>query len=143
MRRILLQLFGRRTLRKVLLALFFLSLSLAIMIVPLEVGRPGASIAGLGDALWWATTTITSVGYGDVVPVTWEGRVIGVVLQVIGVLLMGSLIGSIVSELSRKRETYEWMKTAAKLDQITAELEENRRKLDFIILQNGEKQKKN
>lgn len=141
MRRILAQLFGRRTLRKVLLALFFLSLSLAIMIVPLEVGQPGASITGLGDSLWWAVTTVTSVGYGDVVPVTWEGRLIGVLLQVVGIILMGSLIGSIVSELSRKRETYEWMKTAAKLDQITAELEENRRKLDFIILQNGEKKK--
>ena len=41
------------------------------------------------DAVWWACTTITTVGYGDKFPVTSEGRAIAVVLMVVGVELFG------------------------------------------------------
>ena len=47
-----------------------------IVILDLEAGRPGANIQTPGDALWWAMTTITTVGYGDRYPVTPEGRVV-------------------------------------------------------------------
>jgi voltage-gated potassium channel len=36
------------------------------------------------DALWWGVTTLTTVGYGDVVPVTPEGRVAAAVLMFLG-----------------------------------------------------------
>lgn len=50
-----------------------------------------------GDALWWAFTTITTIGYGEVYPVTTLGRVIGGMLIVFGVGLFGTLSGLITS----------------------------------------------
>jgi voltage-gated potassium channel len=142
MRNILAQLFRQRTLRKILASLFFVSISLAIMVVPLESGKPGAKIHDLEDSMWWTVSTITSVGYGDVVPVTFEGRALGVVLQVIGVVMTSSVIGSLVVQLHRKRDNYEWDRISKKLDQISEAVEETKKKTDFIILQRGEKKAK-
>lgn len=138
MRQALVALFRQRTLRKILSALFFLALSLTILVVPLEAGKPGAKINNLGDSLWWSISTITSVGYGDVVPVTFEGRILGVFLQIIGVIMISSFIGSLVVQLHRKRDNYEWERISYKLDQISKDVIETKRKTDFIILQSGE-----
>lgn len=47
------------------------------------------------DGLWWAATTVTTVGYGDITPVSFEGRVIGVLLMTVGLASFGVLAGSI------------------------------------------------
>ncbi len=49
-----------------------------------------ADVRDFGDALWWAFSTVSTVGYGDIVPVTLEGRAVGVVLIVTGVLFFVS-----------------------------------------------------
>lgn len=64
-----------------------------------ERGRRGASIETFGDALWWATTTVTTVGYGDRYPVTTEGRWIAVGLMLCGIALIGSVTATIASWL--------------------------------------------
>ena len=51
------------------------------------------------DALWWAVTTMTTVGYGDYYPVTTGGRVIAAMLMVTGVGLFGSFTGFVASWL--------------------------------------------
>lgn len=140
---ILAQLFRQRTLRKILASLFFISLSLAILVVPLEAGKPNAKIHDLEDSIWWTVSTITSVGYGDIVPVTLEGRVLGMVLQIIGVVMTSSVIGSLVVQLHRKRDNYEWDRISKKLDQISEAVEETKKKTDYIILQKSEKKTKN
>lgn len=45
------------------------------------------------DALWWSISTMTTVGYGDVVPVTTEGKLVAMILMVVGVGLFGVLTG--------------------------------------------------
>lgn len=142
MRNILAQLFQQRTLRKILAFLLFISISFAILVVPLEYGKPNAKIHNLEDSIWWTVSTITSVGYGDVVPVTFEGRVLGMILQVIGVIMTSIVIGSLVVLLHRKRDNYEWERISKKLDQISAAVEETKKKTDYIILQKGEKKAK-
>lgn len=57
----------------------------------------GSNIRTPQDALWWAFTTITTVGYGDKFPVTTEGRMIAAVLMTAGVGLFGSFTGLIAS----------------------------------------------
>ena len=62
-----------------------------------ERGAPGATMTGYGDALWWALTTITTVGYGDQYPVTEEGRVVAVLLMVSGIALLGVVTAAVAS----------------------------------------------
>lgn len=45
----------------------------------------GGNIRDAHDAMWWAATTVSTVGYGDFYPITWEGRLIAVLLMVTGV----------------------------------------------------------
>ncbi|MFK7872043.1 MAG: potassium channel family protein [Oligoflexales bacterium] len=44
------------------------------------------------DAIWWAFTTVTAVGYGDIVPVTFWGRIVAIVLMIIGTVLFASYL---------------------------------------------------
>lgn len=50
-----------------------------------EHDHPGANITNLGDAFWWAIVTITTVGYGEYFPLTFIGRVIGVLVMLSGI----------------------------------------------------------
>ncbi len=75
----------------------FWVLSAALMLVLLagalvdaaERNEPHATIHNLSDGIWWAAATVTTVGYGDVTPVSQEGRMIGFVLMVVGVTIFG------------------------------------------------------
>jgi voltage-gated potassium channel len=69
----------------------------ALAVLDVERGAPGAKIENFGDAIWWACTTITTVGYGDVYPVTVLGRCIAVGLMLGGVALVGVITASLAS----------------------------------------------
>jgi voltage-gated potassium channel len=55
----------------------------------------GRRVDSFGDALWWSITTISTVGYGDVYPVTPIGRIIAVFTMIVGVSTFGVLTASI------------------------------------------------
>ncbi len=61
-------------------------------------------------ALWWATVTLTTVGYGDVVPITALGRALGIIIVITGIgmaaLPAGILASGFTSEISRRRERF-------------------------------------
>lgn len=84
-----------------------------------ERGQTGATIESFGDALWWAITTITTVGYGDEHPVTTAGKFIAAGLMIGGIALLGTVTASIASWLlDRVRETEETAQAATRADLI-------------------------
>ena len=71
----------------------------AITVLYVEEGVPGSTIQSAGDAFWWAIVTVTTVGYGDHLPASPEGRVVASLLMVAGVGLFGTLSGLVASLL--------------------------------------------
>ncbi|WP_338675483.1 potassium channel family protein [Streptomyces sp. SCSIO 30461] len=71
----------------------------ALTVYQAEHRAPGATIRTFGDALWWACETLTTVGYGDVTPVTPLGRMIAVGMMICGLALLGAVTGSFSSWL--------------------------------------------
>ena len=61
----------------------------ALAVYSVERGTSGSTITDFGTALWWAFVTVTTVGYGDFSPVTFQGKIIAVVLMFTGIALIG------------------------------------------------------
>lgn len=68
----------------------------SILILKVE-DVPGGNIKTASDALWWAFTTVSTIGYGELFPITAAGRLIASVLIVFGVGVFGTLSGFIAS----------------------------------------------
>jgi voltage-gated potassium channel len=80
---------------------------------------------GVGDALWWAMQTVTTVGYGDVVPEHVTGRLIGVALMLQGIALLTVITASVTAALieqARRRRSAKPDAVLAKLEQVEARL---------------------
>jgi len=65
-----------------------------------DVGTDGR-LQSFGDALWWSSTTITTVGYGDVFPVTAAGRLVGVVTMAVGISAFAVVTAKVAEFLVR------------------------------------------
>ena len=71
-----------------------------ILLLAAESKAEGSSIHSLGDAIWYSLITLTTVGYGDISPVTPMGRVIGVVLALCSLGLITAIIGILINYIS-------------------------------------------
>lgn len=82
---------------KVAVTTLFFGYIAAVQITVLEREDSTANIHTFADGLWWAFTTITTVGYGDKFPVTSEGRFIAVGLMILGISLLGVVSATIAA----------------------------------------------
>lgn len=82
---------------KVIVTALFLTYLAGIEITLAERGEPGATIQTVGDGFWWAITTLTTVGYGDIYPTTTEGRFIAVGLMVSGICVLGVISATVAA----------------------------------------------
>ena len=113
----------------------FLLLLIAVLVLEfgslamlrIEQTVDGANIVSASDALWYVLVTISTVGYGDQFPVTNAGRILGVVIIVLGVGIFGTLTGFLANAFIAPKKTEDEVaaETAA------AEAEEDR-ELDLV-----------
>ena len=82
---------------KVALTAVFVSYIAAVQITISERDVEGSNIKTFADGLWWAVTTVTTVGYGDRFPTTTEGRILAVMLMIVGISLVGVITASVAS----------------------------------------------
>ena len=108
-------------------AIFIIMFALSIYSV--ESSEPGAMIRDLPTAYWWMFTTLATVGYGDVYPVTGIGRVIAVIVMLYGGGLVAVATGALASWIIEKfggREEQEYPATKADVDDLRQEISELR-----------------
>jgi len=82
---------------KVAISAIFISYIAAIQITISERAVEGSNIKTFSDGLWWAVTTVTTVGYGDRYPTTTEGRLLAVLLMITGISLVGVITASVAA----------------------------------------------
>ncbi|MFC1929492.1 potassium channel family protein [Chloroflexota bacterium] len=78
---------------------------IAATVVASVEGGEGASIHSFADALWWAVVTITTVGYGDMVPVTIVGRAVAFILMFGGIAFFSGVTANLASFLVKSQDT--------------------------------------
>jgi len=90
-------------------------------------GDAGGNIRTAPDALWWAVATVTTVGYGDFYPVTWEGRLIAAMLMITGVGVFSAIAGAMSTVFlapTVSQESHELKRLAGELANLRRLLEE-------------------
>lgn len=92
------------------------------MELDVERAAAKANITTFNDAVWWAVSTITTVGYGDHYPVTAAGRAIGIVLMFAGVAIFGVVAASAAAWFISADQQQDRQEQAATITALTAEI---------------------
>jgi voltage-gated potassium channel len=115
--RLVRSLFRRGNLERFLAAATVLVLNGAIVVDLYERNAKGSNIHTLRQSVWWAVTTVTTVGYGDYYPVTPGGKVAASLIMAIGILtiavITAQVAGSFVDQAARARASAEAVEPAA------------------------------
>ena len=109
-------------------------IALLVLLYLCERGQPGSQINSIWDAFWYSFVTLSSVGYGDITPVTPAGYLIGVFFLIMAMGLLVALIGSVVSflqseglpmltlRLSRRKNWYYISEFSAEADALAQDI---------------------
>ena len=90
---------------KVFLFSILIAYIAAVQITIVERPIESSNIKSFGDGLWWALTTVTTVGYGDRFPTTTEGRAVAFALMLVGISLMGVITASVAAWFVKMSQT--------------------------------------
>jgi voltage-gated potassium channel len=99
----------------------------SLAVLQAERSDPRAHIKNFGDAVWWSITTITTVGYGDLYPVTTSGRVVAVLLMVGGISLIGMITATVATWIVQRvgeQDTSVQAATAAQIHELRSQIDQ-------------------
>ena len=99
------------------------AIAIATIAVALIERSSDGQISDWGTALWWALATITTVGYGDVVPETLFGRIIGSLLMIVGIGVFGILTANVAGWFVGKEQDKKQEQILAELQKVQEELQ--------------------
>ena len=118
-------LFNSRRLRTILAALIFFIFLFGYLFY---VSEP--DVRDLGDGIWWALVTITTVGYGDITPVTTLGRVVASSLMLLGLGLIATITAIVSAKFIQNFVDHHTNDDVLeKLDEMQLELDDIKKKL--------------
>jgi voltage-gated potassium channel len=124
---LIVRVFLKNRIRNSLLTVSIISVLMMVtcgsVMLSLEKGVEHANIASIEDAVWWATTTITTVGYGDKYPVTPEGRIVATILMITGVGLFSTFSGAIAAILLTSNQKDQKAEILEEVKALRAELQ--------------------
>lgn len=116
-----------------------------ILLTAVESGAEGASIRNLWDALWYSVITLTTVGYGDLSPVTNAGRILGIILALCSVGVLSAVISVFYhligeqflpfAKLYRNRDKQWYVLNCENRDSVTLAKELGREENSLLIFQ--------
>ena len=114
---------ARRAAQIIMIATFLVTLAGGFLIWLLD----HKEFPNLGTSMWWALQTVTTVGYGDVVPADTKGRIIGAVLMLQGIGLItvvaAAVTATLIEQVRKRRRLDEDSSTDVDLKRIEARLE--------------------
>ncbi len=73
------------------------TLAILLLISSILMWKIEPNINNMFDGLWWSVTTVTTVGYGDIIITTVIGKIVGMILMIYGILLLTLITGTIVT----------------------------------------------
>ena len=76
-------------------------ISLGTMMYMVEGSQPGTPFTDVPTSIYWAVVTMTTVGYGDIVPVTFVGRILSAVVMLLGYTIIAVPTGIVSAQFSR------------------------------------------
>ena len=117
-----------RAVRMVAFVAFVLALIAAFVEWAVDPG-----IGSLRESLWWAITTVTTVGYGDVVPTSDAGRLVASVLMLAGVSAIPITTSLVVSVFVARAQAQQRELDADEREELMARLERIERKLESAL----------
>jgi len=108
-----------------------------IIIYFIEAPHENSEIKTLVDAIWYATATVTTVGYGDVVPVTQEGRIMGIVMMFVGIFIFALIISRLgailIGSQLKKRERLDSQEKKIIIEKIQSIEKLEKQELELLI----------
>lgn len=86
-----------------------------------------SNVNSIFDGIWWAVVTLTTIGYGDVYPITFGGRILAIILALIGIGLVALPTGILTSGFIRA------LRSEKKISQLADNIEEEEKEQDEIL----------
>ncbi len=97
-----------------------------VLFYALENGH-NSHVTNIFDGIWWSVVTLTTIGYGDVYPITFGGRILGMILAMVGIGLVALPTGILTSGFIRA------LRSEKKISQLVDSMEEEEKEQDALI----------